>query len=96
MHPRDNNTPPSSPCALSQTTVELMEGLAHSRKRAQEGWMIFQPRTEPQKAATYEPRSSWERIGSAGPILKNEGTREEGGGGGGGMGIGKVSRHVCA
>lgn len=59
--------------------------------------MIFQPRTGPQKAATYKPWSSWERISLMGPILKNEGTQEEEKGGVCGKG-GKerVSRQVCA
>lgn len=59
-----------------------MEGLAPAKEH--KGLDDLSASDWATKAATYKPWSSWERISSAGPILKNEGTREEGEGGGNG------------
>lgn len=88
MHPWDNNTPPPPPHPPSVSyhtrlyTAELMEGLAAA---TQHKWLDDLSASDgATKAATCEPWSSWEGISSAGPILKNEGTREEEEGGGNG------------
>lgn len=98
MHPQDNNTPPllfllPVPYHRRLYTAELMEGLALVKEH-NGAWMSFQPQDGATKAATYKPRSSWEMISSAGPILKNEGTWEEEVGEEEGME--KVSRRECA
>ena len=68
MHPQDNNPPP--PHILS-----LMEGLAVAQEH--KGLDDLSASDGATKATTNKPWSSWERISSAWPILKNEGAREE-------------------
>lgn len=57
-----------------------MEGLALAKEH--KGLDDLSASDRATKAATDKPWSSWERISSTGPILKNEGTWEETEGGG--------------
>lgn len=73
-------------------SAELMEGLALTKEH--KGLDDLSASNRVTKAATYKPQSSWERISSAGPILKNQGTWKEKEGEE--MGNGKVSRQIHA